>query len=87
MEEETDPGLGFAALHRHYALANSYRIKEEPSDNDLLALQELLSWSLYVDKKFFRKRYFALCIDTIRTFHYYQILIFKLYIYKKLENL
>lgn len=44
MEEETDPGLGFAALHRHYALANSYRIKEEPSDNDLLALQELLSW-------------------------------------------
>lgn len=43
MEEETDPGLGFAALHRHYALANSYRIKEEPSDNDLLTLQELLS--------------------------------------------
>ncbi|XP_071860588.1 transforming growth factor beta regulator 1 isoform X1 [Bombus fervidus] len=43
MEEETDPGLGFAALHRHYALANSYRIKEEPTDSDLLALQELLS--------------------------------------------
>ena len=43
MEEETDPGLGFAALHRHYALTNSYRIKEEPSDHDLLALQELLA--------------------------------------------
>lgn len=42
-EEETDPGLGFAALHRHYALTNSYRIKEEPSDHDLLALQELLA--------------------------------------------
>ncbi|KAG7205038.1 hypothetical protein KM043_005419 [Ampulex compressa] len=42
-EEETDPGLGFAALHRHYALSNTYRIKEEPSDHDLLALQELLS--------------------------------------------
>ncbi|XP_076630283.1 transforming growth factor beta regulator 1 [Colletes latitarsis] len=42
-EEETDPGLGFAALHRHYALTNSYRIKEEPTDRDLLALQELLA--------------------------------------------
>lgn len=41
-EVETDPGLGFAALHRHYAL-NSYRAKEEPSDHDLLALQDLLS--------------------------------------------
>ncbi|XP_011692076.1 PREDICTED: transforming growth factor beta regulator 1 isoform X2 [Wasmannia auropunctata] len=39
---ETDPGLGFAALHRHYAL-NSYRVKEEPSDHDLLALQDLLA--------------------------------------------
>lgn len=43
MEEEADPGLGFAALHRHYALTSSYRIKEEPSDHDLLALQELLA--------------------------------------------
>lgn len=42
-EEEADPGLGFTALHRHYALSNSYRIKEEPADHDLLALQELLS--------------------------------------------
>ncbi|XP_043261048.1 transforming growth factor beta regulator 1 [Colletes gigas] len=42
-EEETDPGLGFAALHRHYALTNSYRIKEEPTDRDILALQELLA--------------------------------------------
>lgn len=42
-EEETDPGLSFAALHRHYALTNPYRVKEEPSDHDLLALQELLS--------------------------------------------
>lgn len=42
---EIDPGLGFAALHRHYAL-NSYRIKEEPSDHDLLALQDLLAWLL-----------------------------------------
>ncbi|KYM91224.1 Transforming growth factor beta regulator 1 [Atta colombica] len=41
-ETETDPGLGFAALHRHYAL-NSYRVKEEPSDHDLLALQDLLA--------------------------------------------
>ncbi|XP_029666910.1 transforming growth factor beta regulator 1 [Formica exsecta] len=41
-EMETDPGLGFAALHRHYAL-NSYRVKEEPSDHDLLALQDLLA--------------------------------------------
>ncbi|XP_011153353.1 transforming growth factor beta regulator 1 isoform X2 [Harpegnathos saltator] len=41
-EVETDPGLGFAALHRHYAL-NSYRTKEEPSDHDLLALQDLLA--------------------------------------------
>lgn len=44
IEEEADPGLGFAALHKHYALSNSYRIKEEPSDHDLLALQDLLSW-------------------------------------------
>ncbi|XP_035724855.1 transforming growth factor beta regulator 1-like isoform X1 [Vespa mandarinia] len=43
IEEEADPGLGFAALHKHYALSNSYRIKEEPSDHDLLALQDLLS--------------------------------------------
>jgi len=42
IETETDPGLGFAALHRHYAL-NSYRGKEEPSDHDLLALQDLLA--------------------------------------------
>ncbi|XP_020278835.1 transforming growth factor beta regulator 1 [Pseudomyrmex gracilis] len=41
-EMETDPGLGFAALHRHYAL-NSYRVKEEPSDHDLLTLQDLLA--------------------------------------------
>ncbi|XP_014471280.1 PREDICTED: transforming growth factor beta regulator 1 [Dinoponera quadriceps] len=41
-EVETDPGLGFAALHRHYAL-NSYRAKEEPSDHDLLTLQDLLA--------------------------------------------
>jgi len=40
---ETDPGLGFAALHRHYTL-NSYRVKEEPSDHDLLTLQDLLAW-------------------------------------------
>lgn len=39
---ETDPGLSFAALHRQYAL-NSYRVKEEPSDHDLLALQDLLA--------------------------------------------
>ncbi|KZC08137.1 Transforming growth factor beta regulator 1 [Dufourea novaeangliae] len=43
MDEEADPGLGFTALHRHYALTNSYRIKEEPSDHDLLTLQELLA--------------------------------------------
>ncbi|XP_076645330.1 transforming growth factor beta regulator 1 isoform X1 [Halictus rubicundus] len=43
MDDETDPGLGFIALHRHYALTNSYRIKEEPSDHDLLTLQELLA--------------------------------------------
>lgn len=43
IEEETDPGLGFAALHRHYALTNMYRIKEEPTDHDLLTLQELLA--------------------------------------------
>lgn len=49
IEEEADPGLGFAALHKHYALSNSYRIKEEPTDHDLLALQDLLSW-------FFQKR-------------------------------
>lgn len=42
IEMETDPGLGFAALHRHYAL-NSYRVKEEPSDHDLLTLQDLLA--------------------------------------------
>ncbi|XP_066590083.1 transforming growth factor beta regulator 1 [Prorops nasuta] len=42
-EEETDPGLGFNALHRHYALTSSYKIKEEPADHDLLALQELLA--------------------------------------------
>ncbi|XP_026671913.1 transforming growth factor beta regulator 1 isoform X2 [Ceratina calcarata] len=42
MEEETDPGLGFTALHRHYSLMNSYRIKEEPTESDLLNLQELL---------------------------------------------
>ncbi|XP_011636919.1 transforming growth factor beta regulator 1 isoform X1 [Pogonomyrmex barbatus] len=41
-ETETDPGLGFAALHRHYAL-NSYRVKEESTDHDLLALQDLLA--------------------------------------------
>lgn len=41
-EVETDPGLDFAALHRHYVL-NSYRVKEESSDHDLLALQELLA--------------------------------------------
>lgn len=41
-EVEIDPGLGFTALHRHYAL-NSYRAKEEPSDHDLLTLQDLLS--------------------------------------------
>lgn len=41
-EVETDPGLGYAALHRHYTL-NSYRVKEEPSDHDLLALQDLLA--------------------------------------------
>lgn len=43
IEEETDPGLGFTALHKHYTLSNSYRIKEEPSDHDLLALQDLLA--------------------------------------------
>ncbi|XP_033323482.1 transforming growth factor beta regulator 1 [Megalopta genalis] len=43
MEDETDPGLGFIALHRNYTLTNSYRIKEEPSDHDLLTLQELLA--------------------------------------------
>ncbi|XP_029050102.1 transforming growth factor beta regulator 1 [Osmia bicornis bicornis] len=42
-EEETDPGLGFAALHRHYALTSTYRIKEEPDDKDLLTLQEFLA--------------------------------------------
>ena len=43
IEEETDPSLGFAALHRHFALASGYRIKEEPNEQDLLALQELLA--------------------------------------------
>ncbi|XP_015175320.1 PREDICTED: transforming growth factor beta regulator 1 isoform X2 [Polistes dominula] len=43
IEEEVDPGLGFSALHKHYALSNSYRIKEEPSEHELLALQDLLS--------------------------------------------
>lgn len=43
VEEEIDPSLGFAALHRHFALASSYRIKEEPNEQDLLALQELLA--------------------------------------------
>lgn len=42
VEEEVDPGLGFAALHRTYALPGNYRIKEEPTDHDLLALQEFL---------------------------------------------
>ncbi|KAH0956278.1 hypothetical protein HN011_006556 [Eciton burchellii] len=41
-EVEADPGLGFAALHRHYAL-HPYRVKEEPSEHDLLALQDLLA--------------------------------------------
>lgn len=43
IEEEVDPGLGFSALHKQYALSNSYRIKEEPSEHELLALQDLLS--------------------------------------------
>ncbi|XP_024943234.1 transforming growth factor beta regulator 1 [Cephus cinctus] len=41
-DEETDPGLGFAALHKTFALHGNYKIKEEPLDHDLLTLQELL---------------------------------------------
>lgn len=43
MEEETDPSLGFAALHRHFALTSGYRIKEEPNEQDLLSLQKLIA--------------------------------------------
>lgn len=42
-EEEPDPCLGFAALHRHYALSTAYRIKEEPTNHDILNLQDLLA--------------------------------------------
>ncbi|OXU31590.1 hypothetical protein TSAR_010252 [Trichomalopsis sarcophagae] len=42
-EEENDPGLGFAALHRHYALSSTYAIKQEPANHELLNFQELLS--------------------------------------------
>ena len=42
-EEENDPGLGFAALHRHYALASTYAVKQEPTGHELINFQELLS--------------------------------------------
>ncbi|XP_015519696.1 transforming growth factor beta regulator 1-like [Neodiprion pinetum] len=41
-EEETDPGLGFSALHRTFAIPNGYRIKEEPPDPNLLTFQDFL---------------------------------------------
>ena len=42
-EEEMDPSLDFTALHRHFSLSSDYRLKEEPNEQDLLALQELLA--------------------------------------------
>lgn len=42
IEEETDPGLGFSALHRTFAIPSGYRIKEEPPDHDLLTFQDFL---------------------------------------------
>ncbi|XP_014204535.1 transforming growth factor beta regulator 1 [Copidosoma floridanum] len=40
---EEDPSLGFAALHRHYALPSAFVIKQEPSNHGLISFQELLS--------------------------------------------
>ena len=42
-EEEMDPGINFTALHRTFKLSTSYRIKEEPTEHDLRALQDLLA--------------------------------------------
>lgn len=42
VEEENDPGLGFGALHRHYALTAAHQIKQEPSNHELINFQELV---------------------------------------------
>ncbi|XP_043277978.1 transforming growth factor beta regulator 1 [Venturia canescens] len=42
-EEEIDPGISFLALHRSFALNANYGIKEEPTEHDLRALQDLLA--------------------------------------------
>ncbi|KAJ8680228.1 hypothetical protein QAD02_016015 [Eretmocerus hayati] len=42
-EEENNPGLGFAALHKHYSLPYSHNVKQEPTGHDLISFQELLS--------------------------------------------